>query len=252
VTPLAISAIAFLFIFGGALAGIGLRILLPDAHLTDNAKDAVRLSTGLIATIAALVLGLLIASAKGSYDTKNTRVKQIAADLILMDNFLSEYGAEALPARQKLRGILGPTLERIWIEEAEGERRLPFEVSPQARAFYDSLLTLKPANDAQRSILARVISISTDLAQARLALYTQAGHSIPTPFLAILVFWLAVIFASFSLFIRVGPVVIAALFICALSATGALFLILEMDRPFSGIMAISDEPLKNALPKLAR
>ena len=81
-TPLAIAAIAFVFIFGGALSGIGLRILLPDAHLTDNAKDAVRLCAGLIATIAALVLGLLIASAKGSYDTKNTRVKQITADLI--------------------------------------------------------------------------------------------------------------------------------------------------------------------------
>ena len=151
--------------------------------------------------------------------------------------------------RQKLRGILGPALERIWSEEAEAERRIPFEVSPQARAFYDSLLTLKPANDAQRSIHARIISISTDLAQARLALYTQAGHSIPTPFLAILVFWLAVIFASFSLFIRAEPVVIAALFVCALSATGALFLILEMDSR-SGA-AISEWSVKERAPKLA-
>jgi hypothetical protein len=145
---------------------------------------------------------------------------------------------------------MGPTIDRIW-NDGDPMHRIPFEASPQAKAFYTALLTLKPENDFQRALHTRAVEVLNDLAQARLALYTQAGYSIPTPFFAILVFWLAVIFASFSLFIRAEPIVIAALFICALSATGALFLILEMDRPFSGYMQISNEPLKNALPKLA-
>ena len=248
-SPLAISTVAFVFIFGGAILGMVLRALLPQAHLSPEAKDVVRLSMGLIATISALVLGLLIASAKNSYDDKNTKIKQITVDIILMDNFLEEYGPEALPVRRQLRTVLGPTIERIW-NENDPAHRIPFEASPQSKSFYNALLSLAPGNDAQRAIQTRLVALSTDLAQMRLALFTQAAHSIPTPFLAILVFWLAMIFASFSLFIRAEPVVVAALFVCALSAACALFLILEMDRPFSGVMAISDEPLRNALATL--
>lgn len=248
-TPLAISAIAFVLIFGGALLGMLLRAMLPDAHLTDNAKDVVRLSMGLIATIAALVLGLLIASAKTSYDAKNAKIKQITVDIIMIDNYLEEYGPQGRPARHLLRAVLAPSIERIWNESSPAHRQ-PFEASPQSRALYNALLSLKPDNDIQRSIHTRLLALSTDLAEARLALFTQAGHAIATPFLAILVFWLAMIFASFSLFVRTEPVVVAALLVCSLSAACALFLILEMDRPFAGMMAISSEPLRNALTPL--
>jgi hypothetical protein len=248
-SPLAISGVAFAFIFSGALAGMVLRRILPDAHLSADAKDVVRLSMGLIGTIAALVLGLLIASAKTSYDAKNTKLKEITINVILIDGFLDQYGPEALPARRALRTVLPATIDRIW-REGDPSRSAPFEATTEARAFFDAIQKLAPSNDAQRSIQARVLPLSTELAQARLSLYTQAGNSIPAPFLAILVFWLSMIFASYSLFIRAEPVVIAALFVCALSAAGALFLILEMDRPFSGMMAISSEPLRNALAPL--
>ncbi len=164
-SPLAISAIAFVFIFGGALRGIALRGVLAE-KLSSDAKDAVRLSMGLIGTIAALVLGLLIASAKTSYEGKVTRLREIAVNVILSDNLLEQYGAEALP------------------------------------------------------------------------------------FLAILVFWLAMIFASFSLFSRAEPVVVVALFVCSLSSACALLLIMEMDRPFAGIMGISSTALRHALVPL--
>jgi len=248
-SPLAISAVVFPFIFGGALLGMLLRAILPKAHLSADAKDVVRLCMGLIATIAALVLGLLIASGKTSYDAKNTKIKEITVNVILIDNFLEEYGVDALPARRLLRATIGPALGRIWTE-GDLTNSAPFEASPESKTFYQAIQKLAPGNDAQRSIQARVLALSTDLAQARLSLFTQAGNSIPTPFLAILAFWLAMIFASFSLFIRAGPIVIAALFVCALSATGAIFLILEMDRPFSGLLAISREPLRHALAPL--
>lgn len=197
-SPLAISAIAFAFIFGGALGGMALRGVLAE-KLSSDAKDAVRLSMGLIGTIAALVLGLLIASAKTSYDGKVTRLREIAVNVILSDNRLEQYGAEALPTRRLLRATVDSTIDRIW-GEADPARSGPFEASPSARAFYRAVEDLAPANDAQRALQARGLNLLTEVAQSRLALFTQAGTGIPLPFLAILVFWLAMIFASFSLF----------------------------------------------------
>jgi hypothetical protein len=249
VTPLAISAISFAFIFGGALGGIWLRLMLPDARLSSDAKDVVRLSMGLIATISAVVLGLLIASAKSAYDAKTTKLKEIAVSVILTDNMLAQYGPDALPARKSLRAAIGPSLERIW-EDREGTKGGPFQISPEALTFYEAIHNLSPATDAQRAIHTRLVQLVTEIARERLALFAQAGNAIPGPFLAILVFWLAMIFASFSLFARAQPLIVVALFICCLSSAAAIFLILEMERPFNGIMAISAAPLRSALPPL--
>jgi hypothetical protein len=237
------------FICGGALLGIMLRAVLPDAYLHADVKDVVRLSMGLIATIAALVLGLLVASAKTSYDAKNTKVKEIIANVILVDRFLEQYGPDALSARHHLRATIGPTLEQIW-KEGDPAHSAPFEASNESKTFYEAVQKLASDNETQRSLQARILGLSSDLAQARLTLFTQAGNSIPTPFLIVLVFWLAMILASFSLFVRAGPIMVAALFVCSLSTAGAIFLILEMDRPFSGMMAISDAPLRHALAPL--
>jgi hypothetical protein len=247
VSPLAISAIAFVLIFGGALGGIALRRVLTEGRLSNDAKDAVRLSMGLIGTIAALVLGLLIASAKTSYDGKVTKLREIAVNVILADNLLQQYGSEALPARQLLRATVNSTIDHIWGDVAHTG---PFEVSPAARAFYQAVETLTPRNDAQRALQARVLNLLTEVAQARLSLFAQSGNAIPLPFLAILIFWLAMIFASFSLFSRAEPVVIIALFVCSLSSACALLLIMEMDRPFSGVMTIPSNALRHALPPL--
>ena len=248
-SPLAISAIAFMFIFGGALGGMALRRVLAE-KLSNDAKDAVRLSMGLIGTIAALVLGLLIASAKTSYDGKVTKIREIAVNVILSDNLLEQYGVEALSARRLLRATIDSTIDRIW-GDLDPTRAGPFEVSSSARAFYTAVENLAPTNDAQRALQARVLNLLTEVAQARLALFTQAGTGIPLPFLAILVFWLAMIFASFSLFSRAEPVVIVALFVCSLSSACALLLIMEMDRPFAGVMGISSTALRHALARHA-
>lgn len=248
-TPLTVSLIAFAFICAGAALGAVLRSALPDADLRPDVKDVIRLSMGLIATIAALVLGLLVASAKGSFDAKSTKVKEITASIILIDNFLEEYGPDALEARRHLRASIEPTILRIW-QEGNFTSSASFKASDESRTFYGTVHNLVPANDVQRVAQARVIGLSTDLAQARLSLFTQAGNGIPTPFLVVLVFWLAMILGSFSLFVRAEPIVIVALTVCSISTAGAIFLILEMDRPFSGIMAISDSPLRHALPPL--
>jgi hypothetical protein len=251
VRPIVVSLIAFAVILGGAFGGAFLRNALPDDHLTDDAKDIVRLGAGLVGTIAALVLGLLIASAKTSYDTQSGQVQRLTADVVLLDQLLAQYGSEARPIRDLMRQALGPVVEQLWRESrSAATKEAPFVGSAVAEDALARIGELVPRTDAQQSLKARAIRVSTDLLQTRLALYTQAGSSIPMPFVAVLVFWLAIIFASFSLFARLNPTLVVALVVFALSASAALFLIGEMSEPFSGLMQIPSAPLRNALAPL--
>jgi hypothetical protein len=245
---LLISLIVFAVIFGGALLGVVLRPLLSESHLQPDSKDVVKMATGLIGTLAALVLGLLIASAKTSFDQKTNQVRQLTATVILLDDLLAQYGPETAPARTRLRQSVQPVADRIWNEQkAPPGKPAHFEASAQASAFENELESLSPNNDAQRSLQSRAIAAFTEAAQTRLLLFTQSGGSIPTPFLVILVFWLSAIFVSFTLFARTNPVVMASLLVCAVSFAGALFLVLELDNPFTGLMGISSATLRSAL-----
>jgi hypothetical protein len=209
----------------------------------------VRLGAGLIATIAALVLGLLITASKGSFDTQSTQVKQLTADIILLDNLLAQYGPGARPIREQLRSMLGQFADRLWrVKEANTAGK--FEFSAAGEKVYLDIQNLSPLNDFQRSLQARAAQISTDLAQTRLLLFVEAGNLIPAPFLAILVFWLVIIFASFSLFAELNVTAFTFPSLFALSASCAIFLILELSQPFSGLMMISSTPLRNSLGPL--
>jgi uncharacterized membrane protein YeaQ/YmgE (transglycosylase-associated protein family) len=140
--------------------------MLPGHHLSTDAKGRVRLGTGLIGTIAALVLGLLIAAAKNSYDTQTTQIKQMTANIVLLDNLLVQYGPEADAARNLMRRGIVVLADRMWRENSSDLAKTgPFEASGEAEAFYIKLQELSPRNDAQRSLQARAIQISTDVAQ---------------------------------------------------------------------------------------
>ncbi len=250
-SAIALSCITLVCISGGALLGMFLRSTLAEHHLSTDAKDVVRLGTGLIGTIAALVLGLLIGSAKSSYDTQSTQIKQMTANIVLLDRFLEEYGPETGAVRNLLRRGVVILADRMWRENnSDLAKAAPFEASAASEAFYLKLQELSPQNDFQRSLQARAIQLSTDIAQTRLLLFAQMGNSIPMPFLVVLIFWLTIIFASFSLFAQPNAIVIGSLFIFALSAAGAIYLVLELGQPFAGLMQISSAPLRNALAPL--
>jgi hypothetical protein len=245
---LSISLLVFAIIFGGALLGMVVRPLLSETHLHPDSRDVVKMATGLIGTLTALVLGLLIASAKNSFDQKTSQVKQMTATVILLDDLLAQYGPDAASLRNLLRQSIPVLANRIWHEEViPPGKPVHFELSAQSSAFENELEHLSPANDAQRSLQARAIQAFTEGAQLRLQLFTQTGRSIPTPFLVILVFWLAAIFVSFTLFAQTNLVVMASLLVCALSFACAIFLVLELDDPFSGLMGISSASLRSAL-----
>jgi hypothetical protein len=245
-SPLPASVIIFLSTLGGIFLGALLRRTLPKHHLDEHTKDVVRLGAGLVATIAALVLGLLIAAAKGSFDTQSAHLKHITADLILLDNMLAQYGPEAGPIREQIRVVVGPFADRLWREKETGTAG-PFETDGAAERVYLEIQKLSPHDNVQRSLQTRAVQISNDLAQVRFLLFAESGNPMPTSFVVVLAFWLVIIFASFSLFSALNRTVFACLSLFAFSAACAIFLILELSQPFTGALRLSSEPLRNAL-----
>lgn len=244
-------AVVLAIILGGAAIGAFLRRTLPGHHLTEDTKDVMRLGSGLIGWMAALVLGLLIASANNTYETQSNQIKSITAGLILLDQLLELYGPEAQDARVALRAAIVPLAERIW--QTQGSARAgksPFEKSPTGEAVFAKVQALSPQNDNQRLLKTRAIELGTEIIQTRVLLFEQSQHAIPLPFLAVLVLWLAIIFATYSLFSRPNPTLIAAMFVFAFSASSAIFLIVELSQPFSGLMQIPMAPLLSALAPL--
>ena len=246
-SALGLSCLIFLLVLGGIVAGTALRRALPDHHLAKETQDVVRLGAGLIATIAALVLGLLIGGAKGSFDTRSTQLKQLTANVILLDNLLGQYGPEVTPLRRQLRGAINPLIDRLWHEKITAE---PFTTNIEGEKVYLAILALSPQTEIQRSLQARAVQVANDVAQTRFLLFAETENQIPKPFLGILVFWLFIIFLSFSLFSDLNATALAFLCVFGLSASCAIYLILELNEPFSGLMRISDIPLRNALAPL--
>jgi Protein of unknown function (DUF4239) len=249
-TSMEISWIVFGIVFGGALAGMTLRALLPEHHLSPESKDVVKLVMGLIGTLSALVLGLLIASAKSSFDAQRSGLAQLSANMILLDRLLAHYGPETKDLRASLRGSMEASLQRIWPEDGKD----PGRVDPTAggEELYERLQALTPHTESQRMFQASALKTAMDVGQARWLMFAQKGSAIPTQFLVVLVFWLAMLFASFSLFAKPNATIIIAVLVCALSVSGAIFLILELDRPFEGLIKIPSEPMRRALEQMGR
>jgi Protein of unknown function (DUF4239) len=248
-SPNSIGWVVLACVFGGALLGMALRQVLPEHHLSSDSKDVIKLAMGLTATMSALVLALLIASAKTSYDAQKNELTQIAANISLLDRILAHYGPETKEARELLRGTVIGMRDQIWPQFSSQ----PAEVNQAiGDHLYDKIEGLAPQTDGQRALQIQAQKVGVDLAQTRLLLSEQRVSSIPMPFLVLLVFWLTIIFLSFGLFAPQNPTVIATLLLCALSVSGAIFLILELDRPFAGLIQISSAPLNNAIAHIGR
>jgi len=255
VSPTEIALIVFGCVFGGTLLGMFLRVVMPEHHLSEDSKDVIKLGMGLIATIAALVLGLVIASAKSSYDTQDEAVKHIAAKIMLLDRQLALYGPETKESRDFIRHVLAQKIDKIWPEERSQYAKLDTsEVLPTAagEGLEYRIRQLAPQNDVQRGLQSTALKVTNDILETRWFVLGGVGSSVPAPFLVVVVFWLTIIFGSFGIFAPRNATVIAVLFICALSVACAIFLILEMDQPFRGVMEISSTPLRETLSHLVQ
>ncbi len=250
---LAVGGIVFAAVFGGALLGMYLRIVLPEHHLSSDSKDIIRIAMATIATLAALVVGLLIASGKSSFDTKAGELTRAATHYILLDRTLAQYGPETREPRDLLRQMALLRLRQIWPEENAG-RLNPEAVSQGTgiEVIQRDLLNLEPQSDAQKWLKSRALQLSGDIEEVRWSAVEQLGSSIQWPLLTVLVFWFVAIFTSFGLFAPTNSSVIIAMFACALSVASSIFLIIEMDQPYGGLIKLSSAPLVTALAEMGK
>lgn len=249
--PISIAAIAFGLIFGGSLVGLLLGRILPEHHSSTESFGVVRLSMGLIATITALVLSLVTSSAKTGFDTENATVKQTAASILTFDRMLANYGPEATPIRQSLRTILTEKAAKIWPEEGIGSVDAAAVDTNVGEHIVDQILALQPQTDAQRWYQSQALDLCSQILQTRWIVYGGSGGSIPTLFLTVMIGWLVLLFGSFGLFAPLNGTVVGALLIGTLTVATSIFLILEMDEPFNGLLKVSSDPIQYTLARLS-
>jgi hypothetical protein len=241
--------IVFGCLVGAVLVGRAIRTLLPGEHVTSDSRDAMKLAIGLVATMSALVLGLLVSSAKGAYDTERSEVILMASKVAFLGRVLDAYGPEAAGVRALLRNTTGEAIQKMW----PGQMRRPTDRNPDVQAgnlAYAALQQLSPQNDMQRVLKSQATKLAAEVAETRSLLAAQSAPSVSQPMLIILVSWLVVIFVGFSVLAPPNASTVFALMISALAVSGAIFLILELDDPFGGLIGISSEPMLQALHQL--
>jgi hypothetical protein len=238
-------------LFASVLLGLRLRCLLPETNLSADSRDALKLAVGLVATMTALVLSLLISSTKGTYDTQRSELIQIAAKVSFLNRVLMLYGPETQKARSLLQEAVSAVVDRLWADSSR-----PFSESVPGQETgndcYEAIQHLEPGDDLQRSLKAQAMTVSIDIAQLRTLLAAQSVSSISGPLLIAVVGWLVLIFFIFSLLTPPNITTRLALLASAFSVAVAVFLILELDQPFSGLIEMPRQPMVNALKEISQ
>lgn len=248
-SPFLFGAIAFCCVFGAAMIGVAARARLPGDHLSTDSRDAIKLATAVIGTLSALALGLLIASAKRSFDDANGEIRSWAGHVVLLDRVLSHYGPETEQMRSTLTNLIHARLKEL----ASGDNHhIPNAIEREFEPLQDDLRELKPESDAKRWLQQRALSLTAKIAEARwLRADTEIG-GFPMALLFMLVFWLSLLFSSFGLLAPRNGTVVATFFVSALAVSGAMVLIIDMDHPYQGVVHASPAPLEMALSRLGR
>ena len=245
--------IIFAFMLSGILLGSCLRVVLPDHHTQADSKDILVSSAGMMATLVALIIGLLVSSAKGSYDVTSSSITQGGAKIITLDYYLSRYGSEAKEVRELVRQATIAGVERIWPNETrQGADLAKMEAATEMTDVYNKIRELSPQNDSQRYLQSQSLQIGADMMQSRWMLIEQSQTNLPRIFLVVLTFWLTVLFALFGLLAPRNLTAKSALFVCALSMSGAIFLIMELNHPLEGYIKVSSAPLHKALSLIGK
>ena len=240
------AVVAFLSMMGAALLGFLAKTRLPSEHLRGDTNNAIRLVANLFVVMTSLVLGLMLNSAKNTLETNNRNVRTLATELIPLDRTMRAIGPEANDARQHLVEYV-----RNWLRDPN-----ILEEDPQGEALLDTIGTrLKaiPTSEGQKIELWNdSLQQYRQVVNQRWILVDASGGTIPTPLIIMLIFWLAIIFASFGYRSPSNTTVTASFFMAALLISATLYLIVDMDTPTTGTIEVSNAPVVRALTQLQR
>ena len=249
-SPIVVSIIVVVCISFGGIAGLVLNRVLRPSHLTKETQDVVRLGIGMISLLSSLVLGLLIATAKSSFDTTATAVRDYAAELALLNETLRDYGGNASKPRDLLREYTERLRDDIWPADGTPPRLNDDRASALMEQVREQVRDLHAVDDEQKWLRGQALTINENLLRDRWLLIGEQGRNVSPIMLGVLVSWITLIFLSFGINAPRNAMVATSFVICAVAIGGAIFLILEMDRPVQGVLQISSWPIRNALAQM--
>lgn len=249
---ISIGFLTFVLTFSAAWAGMVIRSRLPEEHKSKESQDVVRLGMGLIATMTALLLGLVTAAAKNTFDTQDRAIRESAVSIMVLDRHLARYGPETARIRDHVRSALENRLQAIWPTNGGRRSQLRPQTQQVAEDIQTEILTLAPQTEEQRWFRSEAIKLTDDVVRARLSLVSGRSGAVPHALLVVVIFWLMATFASFGLYAPRNGTVLAVLLIVALSVAAAVFLILELDGPLEDFIKVSATPLRYALDHIGR
>ena len=149
--PVLVGLAVFVCAFGGAVVGMAVGSRLPEAHRNDGSKDTIKIGIGLVATMTALILGLITASAKGSFDAVDHAVRRASASVLTLDRDLARYGPEAAPLRAELKDAIKSRIAAMFPEgDAAPSEAAMWEQSDRVEALASKIRTLQPKDEDQR------------------------------------------------------------------------------------------------------
>ncbi|WP_018182098.1 DUF4239 domain-containing protein [Kaistia granuli] len=238
----------FVAIFGGVLLGMLAAHLLPEQHLGTETRNAVTVSMAVVGTLSALVIGLLISTANTTFLARTNAIGDLAVDVLRLDRSLVRYGPEAVPIRATIRDYAEAKVAEL--STGALQDKLGLVTLQQLEAVGDQITNLHPADDRERTVQAQALRFVEAIANARWQLMEKDSSAVPVPFLILLIFWLAILFASFGLFAPPNATALATLFLCSLAVAGGIFMILELAAPGQGLIQPPLTPLLTAIAQL--
>jgi hypothetical protein len=256
------ATIVLLTLLGSSALGMLVQRFLSERHTSHDTIALIHHVVVMLFTFAALVLGLLITSAKSSFDQVDNTVRSFAIRLIELDQVLREYGGEVDPIRSLLHTYAATVITTTWIKapqsKLEYQAKQPSDSvkSPELEDLSNSIRLkireLDPKDAMHRQLASECQRLMEQVVHIRWMLIEQRHTSISAPFYLVLVFWLVVVFGGFGLTAPHNVLTYTALAIAAISIASAIFVLLDFDRPFAGIFTVPAEPIRGALIQLSR
>jgi hypothetical protein len=250
-SAISISLIVLACVFGGSLLGMALRQVLPKEHLSGESSTTIRLAMGLVITMSGIVVGMLVSTARNTYNARYQELIATSADILMLDRLLADYGPEAQDVRSELRSTVQSGIERVWGDPSLV--RVEMGPSQEIEGLLGRVLALSPKSSEQTLVKTQAVSLAMEVSRTRWLLLIGAVHdSVSTPLEIVVTWWLSAIFISFGLFAPRNPSVLCTLFVAALAVSTAVFMIVQMNDPFMGILKLPVTPLRAAFDQLGK
>lgn len=248
---LSIGVALLAFVFG--IAGLFLQRLLPEPHTSDRSRDMIGAIVGLLSLLLALVLGTLIGSAFAFYATEKSEMETFASRAIQLDLALAEYGPETALARANMKETLQGVHDMLWADGTAKAAKPDLTVARpigHLRLMDEYVASLSPQTPAQRQFAAAAVGDAASMEQTRLLISLQLASPVSWPLVAIVVSWALILFSGFGLLSRLNATTVVALGFGAFAVGSALFLILELSEPFTGLFRIPSGAFEQMLAAL--